>query len=203
MGIGLPLLQTLNISEFRALLAHEFAHFYSGDTRLGPFLNGTRDTIARVFQSLNNGAPVPNFFTSVVLAYGRLFMRLTRFISRKQEFRSDELACYIAGPEPLIEGLKTIHKSAVVTQTYWQSVVFPAVQIGHQPKLAEGFGHFMIAPQVKHAASVQLEQQLKTPTISPFDTHPPLSAGIQRACNVQVPCRNRSSPSYQPVRQSP
>ena len=28
LGIGLPLLGTLNISQFRAILAHEFAHYY-------------------------------------------------------------------------------------------------------------------------------------------------------------------------------
>src|SRR6266853_1614359 len=36
MGVGLPLLGALNISQFRAILAHEFAHYYGGDTRLGP-----------------------------------------------------------------------------------------------------------------------------------------------------------------------
>src|SRR5262249_56977700 len=30
MGIGLPLLGALNVSEFRAVLAHEFGHYYGG-----------------------------------------------------------------------------------------------------------------------------------------------------------------------------
>ena len=34
LALGLPLLATLSVAELRGLLAHEFAHFYSGDTRL-------------------------------------------------------------------------------------------------------------------------------------------------------------------------
>jgi Zn-dependent protease with chaperone function len=38
LGIGLPFLSMLTIPEFRAVLAHEFAHYYGGDTRLGPLV---------------------------------------------------------------------------------------------------------------------------------------------------------------------
>ena len=34
LALGLPLLVALSVAELRGLLAHEFAHFYSGDTRL-------------------------------------------------------------------------------------------------------------------------------------------------------------------------
>jgi Zn-dependent protease with chaperone function len=54
MGLGLPLLALLNISEFRAVLAHEFAHYYGGDTRLGPWVYKTRMAIIRVFQSVGS-----------------------------------------------------------------------------------------------------------------------------------------------------
>jgi Zn-dependent protease with chaperone function len=32
MGVGLPLLGTLTIDQFRAVLAHEFGHYDAGDT---------------------------------------------------------------------------------------------------------------------------------------------------------------------------
>ena len=56
MGLGLPLLAALNISQFRAILAHEFAHYYGGDTSLGPWVHRKRrvsffaDDQARLFQ---------------------------------------------------------------------------------------------------------------------------------------------------------
>ena len=38
MGLGLPLLQTVTVSQLEAVLAHEFGHYYGGDTRLGPWV---------------------------------------------------------------------------------------------------------------------------------------------------------------------
>jgi Zn-dependent protease with chaperone function len=38
MGLGLPLLETLNVSQLEAVLVHEFGHYYRGDTRLGPWV---------------------------------------------------------------------------------------------------------------------------------------------------------------------
>ena len=58
LGIGLPLLPALTVPEFRALLAHEFAHFYSGDTRLGPWVYKSRSAMARVYTNLGTESPV-------------------------------------------------------------------------------------------------------------------------------------------------
>jgi Zn-dependent protease with chaperone function len=41
LGLGLPLLQILSVSELRAVLAHEFGHYHAGDTRLGPLIHST------------------------------------------------------------------------------------------------------------------------------------------------------------------
>jgi len=137
MGLGLPLLQTLDISQFRAVLAHEFAHFYAGDTRLGPWVYNARSTIVRVFQNLGKASPVLQHLSRFVIIYlaytiiikslvlyWKLFMRLTQFISRRQEFRSDELACYVAGAEPLVEGLK------IVDNRQWQRCPIGRVSSG-------------------------------------------------------------------------
>src|SRR5262249_12562420 len=52
MGLGLPLLSLLTVSEFRAVLAHEFAHYYGGDTRLGPWVYKTRRAMIRTIENL-------------------------------------------------------------------------------------------------------------------------------------------------------
>jgi heat shock protein HtpX len=106
MGIGLPLFAVLSVSELRAVLAHEFAHFYSGDTSLGPWVYRTQTSIVRVFQNLgeldafarvNAIRMLMELVVFIVKQYFILFLRVINFISRKQEFRSDELACLIAG----------------------------------------------------------------------------------------------------------
>jgi Zn-dependent protease with chaperone function len=52
MGIGLPLLRTLQVDELRAVLAHEMGHFYGGDTKLGPWIYKTRGALARTVVNL-------------------------------------------------------------------------------------------------------------------------------------------------------
>ena len=52
MGLGLPLLNLLSVSEFRAVLAHEFGHFHGGDTKLGPIIYNTRGAISRTVTGL-------------------------------------------------------------------------------------------------------------------------------------------------------
>ncbi len=54
MAVGLPLLSVLNISEFRGLVAHEFGHYYSGDTSIGPWVYKTQAAIIRSFQSIGS-----------------------------------------------------------------------------------------------------------------------------------------------------
>ncbi len=205
MGLGLPLLQTLNVSEFRAVLAHEFAHFYGGDTRLGPWVYNARTSMLRVFQNLEQTSPVLNIlrrFAVVAVAYllivkmlvwfWRLFLRLTQFVSRKQEFRSDELACQVAGSEALIGGLKVVNQSALAVAPFWNSVVWPIVQNGHQPKIADGFAQFLVTPRVAQAAATHLDEEIKNPQTNPFDTHPPLAARIEKAKALGVPSDRES-----------
>ena len=45
MGIGLPLLQGLSQEELKAIIAHEFGHYSSGDVALGPWIYKTRAAI--------------------------------------------------------------------------------------------------------------------------------------------------------------
>jgi heat shock protein HtpX len=54
MGLGLPLLSILTVSQFRAVLAHEFAHYYGGDTSLGPWVYKTKMAVVRTFQNIGS-----------------------------------------------------------------------------------------------------------------------------------------------------
>ena len=199
MGLGLPLMQVLTLSQFRAVLAHEFAHFYSGDTRLGPWVFKSRSAMARVINSLGQPSAflqllgrfgiVAIAHTVVIgglVAYWKLFMRITQLISRRQEYRSDELACHIAGSDALIGGLQGINKASAAVGPYWNTVVVPAINIGYRPQLADGFGRFMNAPAILKAASDYLARQLTSQQTDPLDTHPPLNARIAKARALDI-----------------
>ena len=106
-----------------------------------------------------------------LVAYWKLFMRITQLNSRRQEYRSHELACYIAvSSDALIEGLQGVNKASAVLGPYWSTVVVPAVNIGYRPQLADGFGRFMNVPAISQAASDYLARQLASPRTDPLDT---------------------------------
>lgn len=200
MGLGLPLLQMLPIAQFRAVLAHEFAHYYGGDTRLGPWVYEARRAMEEVYKNLGKNSNALRFLRRWGLAaglhrllmsglrmYWKLFMRITQAISRRQEFRSDELACYVAGSQALIDGLENIRKCSIGMGTYWNSFVLAIAMSGYQPDLTNGFQRFMRAPAVAKATSELLTQQSSTEKISPFDSHPPLSKRIEQARQINLP----------------
>jgi heat shock protein HtpX len=187
MILGLPLLHVLTLSEFRAVLAHEFGHYYGGDTRLGPWVYSTRVTMVRTLASMGNksglmraagrlGAIALAHFlvVTVLVAYWKLFMRATQLISRRQEYRADELACAVAGSSALIAGLRRIEGLSAALPLFWTSSVNPALQAGCRIPLAEGFAKFTALPNVAVAISNHIEQKLKTAKTQAYDSHPPL-----------------------------
>lgn len=199
LALGLPLMQTLTVAEMRALLAHEFAHFYSGDTRLGPWVYRGRSTMVRVFQNLGKRSQLLGVllrWAVVALAYRaliwilqtywKLFLRLTQLISRRQEFRSDEIACYVAGSDSLASALESINRSGAVVASYWNGVVAPMAARGYQPQLGESFAQFLAAPNIAKAAAEAVEKRMASTKSDPFDTHPPLSARIAQARRIDV-----------------
>ena len=171
MGVGLPLLQTLSVPEFSAVLAHEFGHFHGGDTRLGPWIYKTRSAIGRTLAAFSEehtwlGKPFE--------WYGNFFLRITHAVSRQQEYAADALAARVVGAAPLASGLKTIHAFGPAFPAFWANEVVPVLRAGLRPPLAEGFRQFISAPTVAPQISAVLEQQLASGTSDPYDTHPPL-----------------------------
>ena len=186
MGLGLPLLQILTVSRFRAVLAHEFAHYYGGDTRLGPWVYKTRAAMVRTLLGLGRPSAVLNVVTRfalarlayvvvtrVMMAYWNLFLRITQLISRRQEYRADELACSVAGSRALIEGLQDIHRAAAALPAYLGELG-RALSAGYRPPIAAGFARFMAAGDIHEALEAHLVKELAHPQARPFDSHPPL-----------------------------
>ncbi len=197
--LGLPVLQLLTVSQFRAVLAHEFGHFYAGDTRLGPWVFRARMNMAQVLKRLGDDSAILSIISRwAVVAVLRLlligglslwwnfFNRVTQHVSRKQEFRCDELACYLGGSENLEKGLCSIHHAAITFPPYWNQVVVPIAAGGFRPQLADGFARFVQVPEIANAASALVQKQLDADTVKPLDSHPPLNARVQNARRLAI-----------------
>ena len=169
MGIGLPLLQALTVSEFRAVLAHEFGHYYGGDTKLSPWIYKTRIAISRTLQSLDG-----RLMHIVFQTFGKLFLRITQAISRYQEFVADGVAAKVEGPQALALGLRKICAASHAYNAYWHSEFVPALNAGYFPPYAEGFEYFMKMDGTKDAMAATVEEELAVTSSSPYDSHPSL-----------------------------
>jgi Zn-dependent protease with chaperone function len=170
MGLGLPLLQTLTVSELRAVLAHEFGHYHGGDTRLGRFVYQTRAAIGR---TLGNLGAHGSILQLPFLWYGRLFLRVSHAVSRRQELAADRLAAEVAGAHPLASGLKKIHAVAPAFGYYWSNEVVPVLRAGFVPPLGAGFERFA-SGEIGRKALTAAREESTVEACDAFDTHPPL-----------------------------
>lgn len=199
MAIGLPLVSILTVSEFRALLAHEFAHFYSGDTSLAPWVYRARAGILRTIQNMERTqemVSVNAFRVMAVLAgalieeYFVLFLRMTGQISRQQELRADELACWVAGREPARSGLEKIHSADLLWTIYWTGTVEPVLTLQFLPDLADGFRRFLANSGFGGHFRIDLTGEPDSLESDRFSTHPPLARRVLAIEQMQAPERS-------------
>ena len=198
MGIGLPLLSVLSVTQFRAILAHEYGHYYGGDTRLGPFVYNTRDSMVRTIRSLAEpsaflqalmrlGFPgllaglLHGLVVAILVGYWKLLLRVTQLISRRQEYRADELACQLVGSGALVSGLRIIHGASLAVPVFWSAEVTPVLVNGMRPPIGEGFRRFVAAPQISKVIELKIDHELREAKTQVYDTHPPLRDRIAAA----------------------
>ena len=154
MGIGLPLLRTLNVSEVRAVLAHEMGHFYGGDTRLGPWIYKTRGSMIRTVVNLNRAGRGSAEFSEVATLlfvaiqapfrwFAQGFLRVSQAVSRAQEYSADGVAVRTEGAAAMIGGLQKTHAAALAHQLYLRNELAPLVDRGVLPPVGEGFSRFL------------------------------------------------------------
>lgn len=178
MGIGLPLLQILNVSQLKAVFAHEFGHYYGGDTKLGPWIYKTRVAISRTIENLSDHSTLMQLPFNL---YGKLFLRITHAISRRQEIAADALASRIAGSDALIEGLKKIHGSSIAFDVFWRNELTPVLSAGFHPPVIEGFERYLTEPAIVRLMADVIDSELNEGSIHPYDTHPSLQLRIRAA----------------------
>ncbi len=169
--VGLPLMAVLTRAQLRAVLAHEFGHYYGGDTKIGPLIYRTREAISRTIESLAASGRV--LVRLPFLWYGRLFLRITQAVSRRQEFAADGLGARLVGASSMAEGLRSVHRAAPAWEPFLGQELGPLVMAGLLPPLAQGFRNYLRAPRVVQGVEHSL-RDLEGRARNPYDSHPPL-----------------------------
>jgi Zn-dependent protease with chaperone function/Flp pilus assembly protein TadD len=118
--LGMGVLSGLNQGQFASILAHEYGHFYNRDTAGG-------DLAYRVIASLNqmaigmaqSGASQAfNPAWLFIIAYQKIYLRVTMGASRLQEVLADRFATMAYGKNNFVEGLKNIIRQTLAFQLH-------------------------------------------------------------------------------------
>lgn len=185
MGLGVPLLAVQNVSQLKAVVAHEFGHFAGGETRLGALLHATRAGMGRTWENLvRQGSSVLHKPFEWMF---RGFMRLTQAISRQQELVADEWAVRVGGKEAHAQALTLSNVHGAGFDFFLQDEVRPLVSVGLSPdNLFEGYRRFTQSSGWREAAP-QIEAAARQAQADPWDSHPPLAERLAHAESVQAP----------------
>lgn len=129
LQIGLGLLNSLNVSEFKAVLAHEFGHFSQKSMSIGSYVYTTNHIIYNLVYDYDNWdrlvdewrsqGGIWGFFGSLTHAISDVVRWALRgayniintqylSLSREMEFHADLIAASIAGSQNIISALRRI-----------------------------------------------------------------------------------------------
>ncbi|MBL7931334.1 MAG: M48 family metallopeptidase [Bacteroidia bacterium] len=136
LEIGLGLVNSVNITEFKAIIAHEFGHFSQSSTRLGSYVYRFNKMIYNLLYDNEGWSNTLNSITSIHAFLGffariavgmanlalRFFMQLYKLtnisylsLSREMEFHADSVAVSVTGSKPIISAL---HRLDFAQQSY-------------------------------------------------------------------------------------
>ena len=192
MGIGLPLLHLVTVDELKAVLAHEFGHFYGGDTSLGPWIYKTRSAIVR---TVMNVGQTNRLLLIPFEAYAKMFLRVTNAISRQQEYSADQLAARTVGTGAIVMGLQKIHKYGQAFSAYFRQEYLPVIEAGYKPPMLDGFELFLKSPRITEAVNQSYDEQLMQGKTDPYDSHPSLKERIAALQNLPAGMKTNDSPA--------
>ena len=132
LQIGLGLVNSVNLSEFKAILAHEFGHFSQKSMKLGSYVYNVNHVIYNMLydnegygRTLESWASISGYFAffanitikivagiqwvlqKVYAVVNKSYMAL----SRQMEFHADAVSAYVSGSDHLVSSLRRLELS--------------------------------------------------------------------------------------------
>lgn len=175
--LGLPLMQTLGPDEFKAVLAHEFAHLSGGHGRFGNWLYRMRRSWDRIFEQMvrqqSGGAWV---LTTFVKWYWPKFNAHAFVLARANEYEADACSARLAGASNAASALTRIEVYAQQLENKFWPVLYKRANEQEQPPtdVFRSLGHMLSIPPAEMDTTRWLRHAFLRPTNN-VDTHPALS----------------------------
>lgn len=129
LQIGLGLVNVINLSEFKAVIAHEFGHFSQRSMKLGSFVYNVNRVLYNMLYDNNSYSTLLGRWASIH-GFFAIFASITAYIvkgiqwvlqqvyglvnksymslSREMEFHADAVSASVCGSRPLVTALKRL-----------------------------------------------------------------------------------------------
>lgn len=198
LGIGVPLLAVSQVSQLRAILAHEFGHYHGGETRLAGIIYATRSAMARTLVNLHkSGSAVLHRPFQWML---NQYLRITQALARQQELLADEWAVRIAGKAAQAGALQSTGLHGASFDLFIENELKPLMAMGVAPdNLFAGFRRFLHSSTWK-TLSPMVQDAMEKQTSDAYDSHPPQRERLQHIETLPDPSEPLpadSTPAYQ------
>lgn len=185
MGIGVPLLAVSQVSQLRAIVAHEFGHYQGGETRLASVIYATRSAMVRTLVNLHKSgsALLHKPFEWVLNQY----LRITQAIARQQELFADEWAVRIAGKDAQAGALQSTGLHGMGFDLFVENELKPLMAMGVAPdNLFAGFRRFLHSTSWNALRPV-VREAMERQEADPYDSHPPQRERLQHIDTLPAP----------------
>jgi Zn-dependent protease with chaperone function len=188
--IGLPLLQALSVSQFTAVLAHEYGHLSGAHGRFGAWIYRIRQTWYRVVSSLeSNESWGSALFNRFFIWYIPFFNAYSFVLARLNEYEADRCAAQIVSAEEAAQALVNVEiKNRFLEERFWPKLFADA-----DKKPEPSYEPYRVLPQTfkmflkPEEAQKWLNQALQEHT-DIADTHPCLTDRLMALEeNAQMP----------------
>ncbi|MDH4094721.1 MAG: M48 family metallopeptidase [Betaproteobacteria bacterium] len=190
--IGLPLMKSLTMEQFKAVLAHEFGHLARGHGRLSNWLYRQRLRWARLMEVLGAAESRGSFlFTPFLRWYAPYFNAYSFPLARANEYEADATSVRLTSARAAAAALTGVSVvGSYLGERYWPQVHKLAdeqPQPAHMPFV--GLSARM-TQEVDEASSHRWMQQALARVTTVEDTHPALKdrlAAIGQAPRLALP----------------
>jgi Zn-dependent protease with chaperone function len=193
--LGLPLMQSLSLEQFKAVLAHEFGHLSGNHSRFNGWIYRLRKTWLQIYERLNenNRNEVSILLNPFFSWYWPTFNAYSFSLGRLNEYEADRCAAKFAGKHHIAESLICSElKSRFLESSFWSDLY---QQVNHQIDPPENAYSSMLEalhlPIDRDKSDEWLETALAQKTNN-IDTHPCLTdrlkaLGYLKASPLQTP----------------
>src|SRR5262249_1306439 len=125
--LGLCNMHFLTVSELKAILAHEYAHFSHSDTFYSRFIYQVSLSLALTMDGMARRGGILTYFNPFYWffwCYLKSYALLSSGYSRSREFLADRMACSLYGADVFMKGLeKVVIDSGLFEATIYYNIV--------------------------------------------------------------------------------